>query len=111
MSGILFRSLLVVTVAAAIPIGPCWAQTAPSIQITSLPSYGSSPGWVSGRVIGVAASGFNIAALVFVPGLGFYSKPFCSPTTTPLAADGTFNVLLTTGGIDPYATMIALLVV
>lgn len=86
------------------------AQITPDIQITSLPTYGAVPGSLSGRVVGVSPTAYSVTALVFISGLGFYTKPFCSATTTPLAADGSFNVLLTTGGIDQYATRIAILV-
>jgi hypothetical protein len=62
-------------------------------------------------VVGVEPANHRIAALIFISGLGFYTKPYCTATTTPLAGDGSFTVLLTTGGIDQYATMIALFAV
>jgi hypothetical protein len=75
------------------------------------PPYGAYPGVLTGQVLGVVPASYNIAALIFVEGLGFYSKPYCNATTTPLNPDGTFSVLLTTGGIDQDASLIALLVV
>ena len=52
-----------------------------------------------------------MTGLVFVPGLGFHTKPYRSATTTALGPDGLFSVLLATGGIDERATFIAVLVV
>jgi hypothetical protein len=90
----------------------CSPQTTPSIQIASVPTFGAIPGVLAGRVLGVSPNDYRVTALVFVSGLGFFTKPFCTSTTTPLsAADGSFSVLLTTGGIDQVATYIAVLVV
>ena len=39
--------------------------------------------------------------MIFISGLGSYSKPYLLRTTTiPVNADGTFNTIYTTGGID-----------
>ena len=89
----------------------CPAQFTPSIVITSLPAFGAYPGYLSGRVVAANPADYKVAALIFISGLGFYSKPYCAPTTTSLAPDGSFTVLLTTGGIDQYATLFAILVV
>ena len=86
------------------------AQNA-SIDNVSASSFGSLPGYVSGRVTGVSPSTYKVAVLIFVEGLGFYSKPYCNQTTSPLASDGSFSVLITTGGIDQYANYIAILAV
>src|SRR3954453_22961501 len=62
------------------------AQVIPAIQIQSVPAYGAVPGRLSGRVLGVNPTAYNLTALVFISGLGFYTKPYCHATTTPLAA-------------------------
>ena len=43
---------------------------------------------------------------IFVPGLGWYSKPTCDQTFSPIGPDSTFATDITTGGIDDQATII-----
>jgi hypothetical protein len=109
----LARSRRVLSLAALCAVGfvLARAEVSPTIEISSLSPYGASPGSLSGRVVGVSPAAYNVTALIFISGLGFYTKPFCNATTTPIAADGTFSVLLTTSVNDRYATLIALLVV
>ena len=85
------------------------AQISPLIQITSLSPYGDTKGVISGSVVGLLPGNYKVAVMVFLPGLGFYSKPHCNPPTVPLL-NGTFAADITTGGIDPLATLIAVLV-
>jgi hypothetical protein len=93
------------------------AQTAPesnfpSVQISSAPTFGSVSANISGRVLNVAPSNTSVAVLIFIPGLGTFSKPFCSPSTlTPLNPDGTFSVQTVSGGVDSTATQIAVIAV
>ena len=105
------RRVLSLAVSLVLFTGHSKTQVTPTIQVVGIPTYGTIPGWLSGRVLGVTPAAYNVTALVFISGLGFYTKPYCDATTTPLASDGSFNVLLTTGGIDEYATLIAILVV
>jgi uncharacterized protein (TIGR03437 family) len=83
----------------------------PVIQITSVPQYGSVPGTITGTVTGAAPQDYKIATLIFLSGQGWFSKPYCTSTATAFGSDGSFSVLLTTGGVDQFATRIALLVV
>lgn len=87
------------------------SQAAPAIEIVNVPAYNANPGVFTGRVTNANPADYKVAALVFVSGLGFFSKPYCDATTTALGPDGSFSVLLTTGGIDRLATLIGLLVV
>ena len=105
------RQIRYLVVAGVLAAGLCQSQAAPSIGVTTIPAYGAFPGVLNGRVTGVNPADYRVAALVFLSGLGFYTKPYCDATTTALGSDGSFSVLLTTGGIDQYATLIALLVV
>ena len=103
---------LCASIVFAVPGAVGYAQTSPAIEITALPRYGQSPGIISGRVTGGPPSAFKVAPLIFLSGLGYYSKPFCNATTvTPDASSGQFSANLTTGGIDQYASQIALLLV
>jgi hypothetical protein len=96
----------------AVTAQPALGSGSPSIQLGSVPPFGSSSGIISGRVINIDASKTSVATLVFIPGLGMFSKPSCSPSTlTPLNPDGTFSVQTVTGGVDPTATQIAVVAV
>jgi len=87
------------------------AGAAPTIQLTSLSSFGTYPGFVAGVAHGVNPSDYRIASFVFLTGEGWYSKPYCAPTTVGLGSDGSFSTVFTTGGVDQLATKIALLLV
>jgi len=91
------------------PVGS--GSGAPTIQVASFPPFGSS-GAVTGRVLNVDASKTSVATLIFIPGLGTFLKPFCSPSTlTQLAPDGTFSVPIVSGGVDQTATQITVVAV
>ena len=77
----------------------------PSIQLTSVPPFGSSS-VLSGRVTNVSPQIYQIAILIFIEGLGWYSKPYCSPLYTTINPDGTWSASVTTGGVDNTATQI-----
>jgi uncharacterized protein (TIGR03437 family) len=81
------------------------------IRVESLSPFGVWPGSVSGRVLGVNPLEYRVAALIFVSGLGHFSKPSCADPTSPLGADSRFSIALTTGGVDETATRIVLLAV
>ena len=78
---------------------------APAIVFTSVPAFGSfAP--LQGRVLNVAPQGYKVAVQIFVEGLGFFSKPYCSPLFITPLTDGTWSASITTGGVDPTATLI-----
>jgi uncharacterized protein (TIGR03437 family) len=83
---------------------------AANLQVLSISPYGASPGTITGRVTGGDPSSLQVTALDFVSGQGWFTKPTCASPATALAQDGSFSVLLTTGGQDPYSTRVAVLV-
>jgi uncharacterized protein (TIGR03437 family) len=92
-------------------VGQGSGASTPTVVIQTLSPFGSSPGLVSGMVKGVDPRDVKIAALIFVSGLGYYTKPTCAATSTVPRADGSFSIQLTTGGVDHLMTRLALLVV
>lgn len=87
------------------------AQTGPSLVLTQVPHFGSffSNNRVEGRLINVAPADYDkyrIGAVVHFEGLGHYSKPTCNGLLTRIAADGTWSVLVRTGGVDERADRI-----
>lgn len=70
----------------------------PSIQITGVPPYGWF-GNVSGKVIGVDPTKYNVAVLIDAWG-GWWTKPYDDEPLTPIASDGTWSTTVTTGGLD-----------
>ena len=86
------------------------AQAADSIQFTSVPPYGSQSN-LFGQVHGVNPANFRVAVLIYLDGLGWFSKPTCATPLSTIAADGTWTADITTGGIDSNAVRIAAFVV
>jgi len=85
-------------------------STSGQITFTTIPAYGDDVNTtLAGSVSGIAnPQNYNIAALIFVEGLGWYSKPYCDETTVPVGADGTWSTNIATGGVtDTTATRIA----
>ncbi len=105
---------VIFAVALSLPAAPARAQHAlpgPAIEAESVPTYGLRPGILSGRVTKMRPDQVKIATLIFVSGLGYFSKPTCADMFTPVRPDGSFSVPITTGGVDETATFIALLAV
>lgn len=92
---------------------PAWAclvalagplVAAPAISLTTVPSIGSTAN-LTGAVGGVDPSAHRVAVFIFVE--GWWTKPtYLAPLTT-IRPDGTWTCDITTGGADPYATMVA----
>ncbi|MCG3145094.1 MAG: hypothetical protein HONDAALG_02635 [Gammaproteobacteria bacterium] len=82
----------------------------PDLMITSIPEFGSvSSTLLRGRVTNISAdrySDYKVAVLIAIEGLGYYSKPFCTPLFTPISTDGTWSANIVTGGVDQLATVI-----
>ena len=78
---------------------PGCVTTNPTIQITSTPQFGSG-GYLQGLVTNVNPADYQVAVLLFVPGLGWYSKPYCSPLFVQTNSDGTWSANVDTGGVD-----------
>ncbi len=77
----------------------------PSIVFTSVPPIGSS-NILKGQISHVAPTNFYVAVFIYVNG-GFWTKPYYSTPETSINCDGTFSTDITTGGVDPEATVVA----
>jgi hypothetical protein len=61
-----------------------------------------------GQVSGFGApQNYAIAPLIFIEGLGWWSKPSCDETTVPVQSNGTWSADIVTGGVDQTAIRIA----
>jgi hypothetical protein len=87
------------------------AQEAPFIIFTSVPPFGSTSEKLSGRALNINPSDYRIAVFLFVPDVGWYTKPFCDPSLITISADGTFSTSVVTGGVDETATQYAAYIV
>ena len=83
---------------------PTRAFAAPTIAITSVPGYGDT-GLMRGAVAGVDFSQYRVAPFIYVPGLGWYTKPFFAQNTVTIGADGGWSANVTTGGLDTRAAI------
>jgi len=84
-------------------ITPAGPSINPAITLTSVPPFGSSAP-LTGSVSGVPPANYVVAPLIFVEGLGWYSKPTCATDVVPIQPDGSWSIA---GGIDPAAIRIA----
>ena len=78
----------------------------PRITIISVPPSCATSGGMHGSVSGVVYSEYRVAAYIYVPGLGWYSKPHDSPFM--IEDDGTWTADVNTGGLislDSRATI------
>lgn len=85
--------------------GASAVQAAPELRITQVAAFDDC-GYVRGTVSGVAASGYRVAVLIYLPGAGWWSKPFCDPRVVTIGGDGRWSVDICTGGNDEKATMV-----
>jgi hypothetical protein len=111
MSWVSFRRLILLT-ATLLLAKACFTdvQAVPTIEITNLPPYGSFAN-VGGRVLNAVPAAYRVAVFIYVPGAGWYSKPFCNPQLTVIQPDSSWTADITTGGSDQFATMITALLV
>ncbi len=84
---------------------------APAIQVSHLSPFGARPGSLGGRVRNVDPARHRLAPLIFITGMGWFSRPSCASTTVPLDSQGSFAVTFTTSGVDERAERIALFAV
>ncbi|MDO8586331.1 MAG: glycoside hydrolase family 16 protein [Armatimonadota bacterium] len=75
------------------------------LRITQTPGFGSC-GLVQGTTSGVAPADYYVAMLIYVPGSGFWSKPYCEPRYILINPDGSWSASMCSGGIDNMATMV-----
>lgn len=73
----------------------------PAIQITSAPPFGSN-GYLQGTVSNVAPQNYQVGVLLFIPGVGWWSKPYCNPLFVSIGSDGTWSAWVGSGGAGDY---------
>ncbi len=74
----------------------------PAIQITSAPLFGQN-GNLNGNVSNVNDyNKYMVGVLLFVPGLGWWSKPSCAQLFVPIGSDGTWSAWVGIGGHSDY---------
>ncbi len=74
----------------------------PVITFTSMPPEGSSAR-VFGSVSGVSPSMYKVSLQIFAYWLGWWIKPTSAMPFTPIDADGSWNSLYVSGGVDSSA--------
>lgn len=91
-------------------LSPSTGFSQPQIIVTSLPPYGSTQP-LRGTVVGVDLTTVRLATYVFKEGLGWFVKPTLASPCTAIQPDGQWEVNVTTGFCDPWATKYALYLV
>jgi hypothetical protein len=84
--------------------------SAPRIRVTDLPPYGSTQP-LRGTVRNIDPTTVKLATYVFKEGLGWYVKPTLASPCTGIEPDGQWEVNVTTGFCDRWATKYALYLV
>ena len=80
------------------------AQTPGVIYFTYVPAWNSSDN-LTGMVEGVAPEEYKVAVYIYVIS-GWWTKPTFADPLTDINPDGSWECDITTGGLDPQATMI-----
>lgn len=83
---------------------------APAIELTAVPAFGTFDG-LQGRVRYVDPEFYRVSVFIFLPSVGWLSKPACAQTLTPIDSAGNWTTDITTGGGDEQATLIRALLV
>lgn len=86
------------------------AARASLIEITNVPPFGSFSD-LGGDVLLTNAATYRVAVFIYIPGAGWWSKPFCDPQLTVIQPNGSWTADITTGGSDQKATRITALLV
>lgn len=84
----------------------------PKLEITSCGDYGTAPCYIYGKVSGIdSPNNYWVAVFIYVPGLGWYSKPYCDQSgaysrVVSIASNNLFYANTVTGGIDHFASIV-----
>lgn len=90
-------------------ITPC---AAPGIEFTFVPPFGSLQSNVFGRVHCLSTpADYRIALYIYIPELGWWTKPTEATRTVPIQSNGSFIAPFTSGGLDKYAQKIVAVLV
>ncbi|MEI7661037.1 MAG: FlgD immunoglobulin-like domain containing protein [Bacteroidota bacterium] len=85
---------------------PCFAQTAPSVQYTLVPGWGTNT-MLQGRVSNTTLADHGVAVYIFLEEAGgWWNKPYAGTPVTPIRPDSGFSVNIAIAATDPYATKI-----
>lgn len=103
----MFVRLLPATAAAALAIAfpGVPARGEPGIRITHLPTMGQC-GTALGTTSDVEPADYYAAVLIYIPGSGWWSKPFCDPRVVSVQPNGEWSAKICTGGIDNTAAIV-----
>ena len=90
------------------------ANGSPQIVFSSVPPYGSFD-VVQGQVSGVQPGNYEVALLINVSGLGWFSKPYCDASYSQalpvtIRSDGTWSTPIPVGSMRPQPKSPLLLV-
>ncbi len=86
------------------------AAADPAIEMTHVPPFGSFQN-LTGTVANVNVSTCRVAVVIYIPGAGWWSKPYCNPQLTSILPSGAWFTDITTGGVDERATWITTMLV
>jgi hypothetical protein len=76
------------------------------ISLTSYPECGNTAN-ITGIISGTTHyENYKVITYIFIDGYGWVTKPFTDTPKTPINTDGTFEIDITTGGIDDLAEII-----
>jgi Flp pilus assembly pilin Flp len=78
----------------------------PDIEFTYVPPYGNRQEDLRGRVRNVDPASYKVAVYIYIPGRGWWTKPYWATPSTPIQPDGAWTADIATGGIDEQATRI-----
>src|SRR5215211_3043233 len=99
MARFTYSSLGLLLLSAYALVGVSLSHADPSIQILSVPTYGSS-GELQGIATGVDAQAYDVATYFHVEGTGWWTEPNVAMRTVPLNANGTFSLPILSNGLD-----------
>ncbi len=101
------KSILFLILAAGIfvlPFKHARGQATEPIRLTSVPEWGNASANLYGKV-SVNPQAYKVAGLIFLEEAGgWWTKPSFASPTVPIAADSSFVLDFTGGGLDRYAT-------
>jgi hypothetical protein len=90
-------------------VTPCGS---PNIVFTVVPPFGSLQSSVFGRVDCLSSpSSYRVALYIYIPELGWWTKPTEATRTVPIQNDDSFSVQFISGGYDNYAQKIVAVLV
>jgi len=78
---------------------------APSVDISYTAPFAEC-GEARGTASGIDYSDYRVALLIYIPGSGWWSKPYCEPRVIAIDGQGNWSSTICSGGIDNTATVV-----